>query len=82
MGALISLNSATQPMRREAASAGFYDSPWKSKHPKIQLFTVEELLTGTRPDFPATHDLRTFKAAPKVKRKPSHKQKNFDDHVD
>ena len=27
---------------------------------------------------PATHDLRTFKAAPKMKRKPTSKQKQLD----
>ena len=33
------------PMRKEAASAGFYESPW-GKHPRIQLLTIEDLLGG------------------------------------
>jgi site-specific DNA-methyltransferase (adenine-specific) len=45
MGVLISLEDATGPMRKEAASAGFYASPW-GKHARLQLITVEDLLTG------------------------------------
>jgi site-specific DNA-methyltransferase (adenine-specific) len=52
MGVVISLNEPTKPMKEEAASAGFYMSPW-GQHPKVQLFTVAELLAGKRPDMPA-----------------------------
>jgi DNA modification methylase len=52
MGVLISLNAPTQPMRQEAASAGFYTSPW-GRHPKVQLLTVAELLEGKWIDMPA-----------------------------
>jgi hypothetical protein len=45
IGVLISLEEPTAPMRKEAASAGFYASPW-GKHPRIQILTVEDLLTG------------------------------------
>ena len=51
IGVLISLNEATQPMRQEAASAGFYTSPW-GRHPKVQLITVAELLAGHKLDMP------------------------------
>ena len=35
IGAFLSLEPPpTSPMRREAASAGFYESPW-GKHPRI-----------------------------------------------
>jgi hypothetical protein len=53
IGVLISLNEPTQPMRAEAASAGFYSSPW-GQHPKIQLLTVAELLGGGRIDMPGS----------------------------
>ncbi len=33
MGVLISFEPPTRPMREEAASAGFYESPW-GKHPR------------------------------------------------
>jgi site-specific DNA-methyltransferase (adenine-specific) len=52
MGTLISLNESTGPMRQEAASAGFYTSPW-GQHPRVQLLTVAELLAGKRIDMPA-----------------------------
>ena len=41
MGVLISLEESTGPMRKEAASAGFYKSPWGS-HARLQLLTVED----------------------------------------
>jgi hypothetical protein len=53
-------------MRKEAASAGFYESPW-GKHPKIQLLTVAELLEGKTVDMPRTEGTnRTFKRAKKA----------------
>jgi site-specific DNA-methyltransferase (adenine-specific) len=69
MGVLITMQEPTKPMRTEAASAGFYDSPWGTKHPKLQILTVAELLAGKTVDMPPSRDLRTFKKAPKVKRK-------------
>ena len=78
IGVLISMETPTKPMRTEAASAGFYKSPWDSKdYPKIQLLTVGELLEGRAVNMPPTRDLRTFKAAPKAKRKASSKQKRL-----
>jgi site-specific DNA-methyltransferase (adenine-specific) len=52
IGVLISFNEPTDPMKKEAASAGFYTSPW-GQHPRIQLLTVAELLAGKRIDMPA-----------------------------
>jgi len=52
LGVLISFHEPTQPMRQEAASAGFYQSPWGT-HPKIQLVTVGQLLAGHKLDMPA-----------------------------
>ena len=45
------LETPTSPMRREAASAGSYKSPW-GKHPRIQLLTIEDLLGGKSIDYP------------------------------
>ena len=65
IGVLVSLNEPTGPMRTEAASAGFYESPW-GKHPRIQLITVGELFEGKRIDFPYTRGVaNTFRRAPK-----------------
>jgi hypothetical protein len=43
---------------KEAAGAGLYDGP-TGKVPKIQLFTIEELLGGQRPRIPLVE--RAFK---------------------
>ena len=69
MGVLISLNEATAPMRKEAASAGFYTSPWdEGKYPRLQIRTVEELLAGKSVDYPAKMQTNvTHKKAPKAK---------------
>lgn len=68
MGVLISSERPTKPMREEAASAGFYESPW-GKHPRIQLLTVGELLEGKRIDYPQTAGVnRTYKQAPKARK--------------
>jgi site-specific DNA-methyltransferase (adenine-specific) len=65
MGVLISLDEPTGPMRKEAASAGFYTSPW-GKHARLQLVTVEDLLTGKTVDRPPIQTSVTFKRAPKA----------------
>ena len=75
IGAFLSLDPPTSPMRREAASAGFYESPW-GKHPRIQLLTIEDLLGGKSIDYPQATDV-TFKKAQRVRPNPSEKQKNL-----
>jgi len=66
IGVLITMQEPTAHMRREAAEAGFYDSPWGS-HPRLQILTVAELLEGKRIDYPAFEGTnRTFKRAPRV----------------
>jgi site-specific DNA-methyltransferase (adenine-specific) len=51
IGALITLEEPSKPMRAEAASAGFYESPW-GKHPRLQILTIAELLGGARLNYP------------------------------
>jgi len=65
IGVLISLEPPTQPMRSEAASAGFYQAPWGKQYPRLQLLTVEELLAGKTVEVPRENI--TFKKAPKAK---------------
>jgi hypothetical protein len=69
MGVLISLQQPTQPMRAEAASARSYRSAvWGRDYPRLQLFTVEELLSGRRVDFPPSAQTNvTYKKAPLAK---------------
>ncbi len=73
IGVLLALEEPTKPMRAEAASAGFYDSPgWKKKYPRLQLLTVAELLSGKRIDYPPSVQVNvTFKKAPKAKARAS-----------
>jgi len=70
IGVLITLEEPTRQMVSEAASAGFYDSPWHSSHLKLQILTIAGLIAGTEKlDMPQTPDLRTYKRAAKVKGK-------------
>ena len=67
IGMLISMEPPTKPMREEAASAGFYQSPWGT-HPRLQLFTVAALLDGMRIDAPPMGQVgQTFKKAPRAR---------------
>jgi site-specific DNA-methyltransferase (adenine-specific) len=65
IGIYISLEPHTEPMKREAAGAGLYDGP-TGKVPKIQLFTIEELFAGKKPQIPLME--RGFKAAAREER--------------
>jgi site-specific DNA-methyltransferase (adenine-specific) len=71
IGVFITLEPPTQPMRTEAASAGFYTSPWQNrKHPKLQILTIKELFADKKIDCPPLRHMdKTLKKAPKAKRK-------------
>ena len=73
IGVLITMDDPTQKMRTDAASVGFYKSPWGTSHPRLQILTVAELLAGKKIDMPPSLDLRTFKKAPKAKKEATHK---------
>lgn len=45
IGLFVTLANPTEPMKREAVSAGFYDSQFGA-FPKIQILTIEDLLDG------------------------------------
>ena len=54
MGVLVTMTEPTAPMRVEAAGAGFYTSPVSgSRHPRLQILTVAELMAGKGIDYPA-----------------------------
>ena len=77
IGVLICMEKPTRNMRREAASAGVYKSPWGSSHPRLQILTIEELLAGQRIDYPPAGQVNiTFRKAPKAKGR-GHKQLKF-----
>jgi len=66
IGVLISMQEPTREMRKEAASAGFYSSPWGTTHPRVQLLTIAELLSGKSVDYPPTQANVTLKKAAKA----------------
>jgi len=66
IGVLLSFEEPTRPMREEAASAGFFESPW-GKHARIQLLTVGEILEGKGIDYPRPSGANvTLKSAPRA----------------
>ena len=70
IGVLITLEPASKPMQKEAASAGFYNSPAfpDSIFPKLQILTIEDMLAGHTIQFPRMLQT-TYKQAPKAKPK-------------
>lgn len=66
IGVLLTFEEPTQPMRAEVAGAGYYDSPgWNTSYPRMQLYTVGELLAGKQVNFPRATGI-TFRRAPKA----------------
>lgn len=65
IGLFITLVPATKPMLTEAVKTGYYPSPHHGDFPKIQILSVEGLLTGTeRARYPdLSHGATTFKKA-------------------
>ncbi len=68
IGVLISMEPPTKPMQTEAVTAGFYESElWNRKYPRLQLLTIDELLSGKQIDMPPIRQVgATFKKAPKA----------------
>ena len=52
VGVFLSLEDPTTRMRVEATAVGFYESPLHGKFAKIQILTIEELLSGAKPHLP------------------------------
>jgi adenine specific DNA methylase Mod len=73
IGIFISLEEPTKPMLKEAAEVGFYHSNlWNKDYPKLQIFTIEELLKGKEPQLPPSNV--TFQRAQKQKDRSSANQ--------
>jgi site-specific DNA-methyltransferase (adenine-specific) len=68
IGLFVTLTPPTEPMEKEAVSAGFYDSQFGA-FPKIQILTIEGLLDGSvGPRYPdMARGGLTFKKAKKEK---------------
>jgi site-specific DNA-methyltransferase (adenine-specific) len=73
MGMLISLEPPTKPMRQEAVAAGTYYSPgWNREYPRVQIWTIEELLAGAEPKVPPMR--ATFERAQRLRSVSQHRQ--------
>jgi site-specific DNA-methyltransferase (adenine-specific) len=69
IGVLLSMESPTKPMMKEAAEAGFYQPPGLTdKYPRIQILSIAELLAGKKIDYPRYAADATFKRAPKARK--------------
>jgi hypothetical protein len=82
IGVLITLNAATRDMQREASEAGFYravgGAGFSGEYPRIQILTIEELLSGARISYPGWGSGNvTHRRAPKAtsKRKQAKSEK-------
>ncbi len=65
IGVLLLMHPPTKPMREEAATAGFYTSPW-GQHPRLQILAISDLLEGRRINMPRlTGSDKTYKKAKK-----------------
>ena len=67
----VTLKPPTGPMTNEALGAGFYtpEAYPGDNYQKVQIFTIEELLTGGRPDYPRYAPQATFQRAPRRRSK-------------
>lgn len=65
LGLFVTLAEPSKPMMKEAISLGFYDSPLGKKYQKLQILTIENLLSGMqRAEYPdLAMGANTFKKA-------------------
>jgi hypothetical protein len=73
IGVLITMRKPTREMVKEATKAGSYASPWGTKHPRLQVLEIAELLDGKGIDYPPSHANVTLPTsgskAPKVEQR-------------
>ena len=67
IGVFITLNQPTRPMIQEATSAGIYTPEHYPDHryPRVQILTIEDLLSGTQAEYPRYAPDATFARAPR-----------------
>ncbi len=71
LGLFVTLEPPTRPMLQEAASAGIYEPEHFPGYqfPRLQILTVEELLSGKEAQYPRFAPQATFRQAPRRRRK-------------
>ncbi len=77
IGVLITLEPPTDPMRREALAAGFYEPPRfpGRRYPRLQILTVAELLSGARVQYPQLAPVATFRRAERQTKRRVHQER-------
>jgi DNA modification methylase len=72
IGVFLTFDKPTKPMNKEAAEAGFYKSgPLDgATYPRLQILTIQQILDGKQPQYPARRDA-TFKKAPRSRPAPA-----------
>ena len=81
IGALVTLQSPTGPMKKEAVSAGYYEPehfPGR-KYPKLQILTVDDLLREKEIEYPRLAPESTFKKAKRQRKKTDEQGSLLDD---
>jgi site-specific DNA-methyltransferase (adenine-specific) len=61
-GLFLTLAEPTRAMRQEAVSAGFLETSFGT-FPKLQIFTIAELLAGKKPELPSRSRVQGFRRA-------------------
>ncbi len=66
----VTLKTPTRPMEQEALEAGFYAPEAFPDHqfPRVQILTIEDLLSGAQPQYPRYAPAATFQRAPRRRR--------------
>lgn len=84
IGALITLQEPTKPMKKEALEAGYYEPehfPGK-KYPKLQILTVDDLLCEKEIEYPRLAPESTFKKAKRQRKKTDEQGSLLDNEVE
>ena len=70
LGLFITLNPPTRPMIQEATSAGIYtpDHYPDHRYPRVQVLTIEDLLSGAEAEYPRFAPEATLPRAPRRRR--------------
>lgn len=70
LGLFLTLEEPSEPMKVEAATAGFWHSELAGRdYPRVQILTIKELLDGKRPQLPLLV-MPTYQQAEKVQQSP------------
>ena len=65
IGVMVLARQPTAAMKKDAAAAGLYHSPWDgSTYPRIQIITAGEIIHGKRIEMPSQRSSSDFARAP------------------